>query len=390
MPPRGVVSVIAAIGLLVVLGIGALAIDIGYAFLQKTRMQAVADASALACVLQPDVCGTGGQDLFPAVNPHAASVTMTAPVSCPSPTLQEGCARAVAAVDWNTYFLGLFGQPVFSTQAVAVAGRASGLASCITTLSEFRANGTNILTLNNCSADVGGRLITTNQSGISANKASTAAITVYNGNDPTQCGNCSPPPIGQEGPLPDLPSNTIPTRNFDGTPLPIRSSSECRSGTCLPGIYRGGPVRLSGTTTLTSGVYVFEQGFNVSGRTLRGQPNGVSIYIPGDAPLDLTGNITLTAPTPAGCAPGSGIVLSHPYAGRAQTMSLEGSNVQLNLTGVVNLGADAITIRGSSSSFNLSGTLVAHSIDLRGNMMPAISANPCNNLYQTRKVVLVE
>ena len=155
-------------------------------------------------------------------------------------------------------------------------------------------------------------------------------------------------------------------------------------------IYRGGPVRLSGTTTLTSGVYVFEQGFNVSGRTLRSQPNGVSIYIPGDAPLDLTGNITLTAPTPAGCAPGSGIVLSHPYAGRAQTMSLEGSNVQLNLTGVVNLGADAITIRGSSSSFNLSGTLVAHSIDLRGNMMPAISANPCNNLYQTRKVVLVE
>lgn len=389
-PPRGVVSILTAVMIIVLLGFAGLAIDIGYLLLQKTRMQSVADASALACVIEPDTCGEGGGNLFPVLNPYSAMVSLANPVGCPDPALQDRCAQATASAVWDTFFLRLFGQPLGRVSATAVAGYRSGLASCITTIEGFNANGTNIASLTNCSADIGGVLLTTNQSGIQSNDPASAAITVYNGNDPTNCGNCSPQPIGVDDALPDIPSSAIPTANFDGTPLSIRASSACRSGTCLPGIYRGGRVTLNGATTLASGVYVFEEGLNVNGQTLQGLSGGVSIYVPGNAPLDLTGRITLTAPTPDGCAPGSGVVLSHPYTGTSHTMSLEGSNVRLNLTGVVYLGADNVTIRGSSSSFVLSGTLVTRSLDLRGNMMPAVSANPCNNLYQSRKVALVQ
>ncbi len=389
-PPHGVVSILTAVMIIVLLGFAGLAIDVGYLLLQKTRMQSVADASALACVIEPDTCSGGGLNLFPAVNPYGATVSLANPVDCPDPALQDRCAQATGSAVWDTFFLTLFGQPQARISATAVAGYRSGLASCITTITDFRANGTNIVSLRNCSADIGGDLRTTNQSGIRADDPESAAITVYNGNDPTNCGNCSPQPIGVDAALPDIPSGAIPTANFDGTPLPVRASSACRSGTCLPGIYRGGRVTLNGATTLSSGVYVFEEGLNVNGQTLQGQSGGVSIHIPGNAPLDLTGRITLTAPTPAGCTPGSGVVLSHPYTGTSHNMSLEGSNVRLNLTGVVYLGADNVTIRGSSSSFALSGTLVTRSLDLRGNMMPAVSANTCNNLYQSRKVALLQ
>jgi hypothetical protein len=38
----------------------------------------------------------------------------------------------------------------------------------------------------------------------------------------------------------------------------------------------------------------------------------------------------------------------------------------------------------------LSGTVIANSITLNGNMYPKISSNSCNNVYQRSRVVLVE
>lgn len=387
--PRGAVAVIVALLLLVLFGFLGLAVDVGYAHVQKTRLQAVADAQALACAINPSRCGTGGENPFPETNPARAQVRVIHPVACPNLTTQQGCAQATASAQWGTFFMGLLGKPTAAAQAVAIAGRNARAPSCVTTLNSFSANGGNIMTLSNCSADIGGTLSSTNRSGIQVASGSTGSISVYNSNRSDQCGNCSPAPIGLSSPLPSLPSSTIPTTNLDGQPLIVRSGSSCTSGTCQPGIYSS-LVKLSGTTTFASGNYVFNGGLDTNNRTVTSGSGGVSLYIPGSQDLSLSGNVTLTAPTPAGCAVGSGVVISHPLSGAPRNLALNGSKVTLRLAGVVNLSADKITISGSSSSFTLNGTLVANSVILNGNMFPNISANPCNNLYQSAKITLLQ
>jgi hypothetical protein len=387
--PSGAIAVIVAILLLVLFGFIGLAVDIGYAHVQKTRLQAIADAQALACVISPSRCGSGGTNLFPETNPNNAEVTVINPVACPNTNVQQGCAQATAHAEWKTFFMGLFGSPTSSAQATAIAGRNARAPSCITTLSGFSANGTNMMTLNNCSADIGGSLTSTNKSGIQVASGATGNISVYNGNSPDQCGNCSPQPVGLASSLPSLPSPTIPTTNLDGSALVVRSGSTCTSGTCQPGIYSSN-VKLDGNTNFASGNYVFNGGLDTNSKTVTNSVGGVSFYIPGTQPLSLTGNITLSAPTPSGCAIGSGVVISHPLASAPRSLDLNGSRVTLRLTGIVNLSANNITMSGSSSSFSLNGTLVANSITLRGNMYPNISANPCNNLYQSAKITLLQ
>jgi len=387
--PSGTIAVIVAILLLVLFGFIGLAVDVGYFHVQKTRLQAIADAQALACAIDSSRCGSGGENPFPETNPTDAQVTVINPVACPNSTTQQGCSKAIASAQWKPFFMGLFGKPTIATEVVAIAGRNARAPSCITTLNNFSANGGNIMTLSNCSADIGGSLSSTNQAGIQVAPGSTGSISVYNSNRSDQCGNCSPAPTGLASALPSLPSAVIPTTNLDGQPLVVRPGSSCRSGTCQPGIYSS-LVKLSGPTTFASGNYVFNGGLDTNNKTVTSGAGGVSLYIPGSQDLSLSGNLTLSAPTPAGCAAGSGVVISHPLSDAPRTLDLNGSKVTLKLTGIVNLSADKISISGSSSSFTLSGTLVAHSITLNGNMYPNISANSCNNLYQIAKISLLQ
>ncbi|MFN9903389.1 MAG: hypothetical protein ACK55Z_32370, partial [bacterium] len=41
-------------------------------------------AQALACVISPSRCGSGGTNLFPETNPNNAEVTVINPVACPN------------------------------------------------------------------------------------------------------------------------------------------------------------------------------------------------------------------------------------------------------------------------------------------------------------------
>jgi len=62
--PKGAISIVFAALLIIALGFFGLAIDVGYAHVQKTRLQAIADAAALACVIDNDTCGAGGNNRF--------------------------------------------------------------------------------------------------------------------------------------------------------------------------------------------------------------------------------------------------------------------------------------------------------------------------------------
>ena len=389
---RGAVLVTVAVLMLVLIGFLGLAIDAGYAYLQKTRLQSVADAQVLACVVNPSAqpCPAQSVNLYSQLDPYGFNTTILNPgdTSLCLNANQTSCAQARTQTSWNTFFIGLFGVPKLSISAVAVAGRNGDIPSCVVTTAQFSANGTNQIALNNCSASIGGTLQTTNQSGISI--AGMGSITVFNGNNPNQCGNCSPDPVGVSTSIPDLPSSTIPTLNLNGLPLATLPYTACTNSSCIPAIYTGGVVTLTTATTLQTGNYVFNGGFSNGGNTLNSGPGGVSLFIPGDQTLSLSGTINLTAPSPANCKAGSQMVISHPYNSSYHYLSLNGSNVNLQLTGVINLSADDVSVGGSSAGFDITGSFVAHSLSLNGNMNPQLSTNPCFNLYEsTKRVVLL-
>jgi hypothetical protein len=261
--------------------------------------------------------------------------------------------------------------------------------SCIVTTANFSANGTNKINLNNCAASIGGTLSTTNQSGIVI--SGIGSTTVFNGNNPNNCGACNPVPVSVQGPVPNLPNPVIPTKNIDGSTLPTLPYTSCTNSSCIPAIYSGGKVVLNAATTLASGYYVFNNGFSNNEKTLTSAAGGVGLYIPGNMPLQLSGTVNLTAPSLAGCSVGSGIVISHPYSSTYNSIVLSGSGNSLTLTGVVNLSADNIRVNGTPVAINVIGSFVAHSIDLRGNMNPQASSNPCFNLYESSgKPVLID
>jgi Flp pilus assembly protein TadG len=391
---KGSMSVLVAFLLLIFIAFLGLAVDFAYAYLQRARLQSVADAAALACVISPssNPCPTSGANIYPQVNPYGFTVTTLNPGDaslCIIPAKQSACARATAQISWNTFFINLFGVSTLNLSATAVAAKTGQVPSCVMTTQNFSANGTNTIALNNCAASIGGTLSTTNKSGITINGL--GSTTVFNGNSTKQCGACNPVPVGVAGQIPSLPSPVIPATNLNGSSLATLPYTSCTNSSCVPAIYTGGIVTLKSTTTLASGYYVFNNGFSNGGNTLNSGVGGVGIYVPGNMPLQLSGTVNLTAPSPTGCSAGSGVVISHPYSSSYNSLTLSGSGNSLNLTGIVNLAADDITVNGTPIAISVTGSLVAHSLTLHGNMNPQASSNPCFNLYEsTGKPVLVD
>ena len=393
---KGSMVLIVAFLLLVFIAFTGLAVDFGYAYLQKARLQSIADAAALACVISPasNPCPPSGINVYPEVNPYGFTVSTLNPGDnslCIIPAKQSACARATAQTSWNTFFINIFGVNALNLSATAVAAKTGQVPSCVTTTQNFYANGSDIIALNNCSASIGGALTTNKKAGF--NITGIGATTVFNGNNPNQCGNCNPDPVGVQGPIQNLPSPIIPTKNLDGYALATLPYTSCTNSSCIPAIYTGGKVVLSTATTLNSGYYVFNEGFSNEGQSLNSAVGGVGIYVPGDRPLQLSGTVDLTAPSPAGCSIGSGVVLSHPYVTLPQDLILNGDKNKFKFNGIVNLAADQITVLGSgtSSAINIVGSLVAYSITVKGNMNPQPSSNPCFNIYESSgKPVLVD
>ncbi len=379
---KGATIVLFALLLTVLVGLMGLALDGGYMLLQKNRLQNTADAAALACVINSSACGAGGSNLFPDVNLYGFDVQTTNPVACPK-TTQLGCVQAVASTTWNTFFLGILGQSTFSLSAKGIAGKNSGGATCVITDNFFSTNGTNNVTLNNCSAAIGGSFSTTNKSGIVISpNTNDNLITVYNGH-PSACGNCSPAPVSVSGAMPTPPSFTAPI--IPNAAAPTYNAST-KTYTYYPGTYSS-PVVFDKkySYVLSSGLYnsayVFNGGLDTGSAVVTNGSGGASIYVPGNKSLSLSGTVTLSAPTPTGCIAGSAVVINHPYTSTYHSFTLNGTQDHLNLTGVANFSADNFTVSGTSSALSITGSLVTNSLSLNGNMNPGYSANPCNNVY---------
>jgi hypothetical protein len=386
----GAVSIIVAILIFVLFGFLGLAVDVGYMMVQKNRLQNTSDAAALSCVILDSVeaCGVfpntnnisnNNNSLIIPLNNYQYRLDTLLPVPCPNTATQFNCARAIASTNYTTFFMGLLGKNTVDINAISIAGRIKPAPSCLVSISDFTINGTNVATLNNCSAIIGDELDNTNQASIVAN-GSNSMIMVY-GDEVPNCNNCLPKPTMMTDAFPTIPTVTIPTINIDGSNLIIRPGSSCTASSCPPGIYTS-KVTLNGSTTFTSGNYVFQQGFDSQKNSLQG--SGVAFYIPSGSTsgFNMEGNINLTAYTPpnGNCVPGSGIVLFQAPSVTQPSLKFNGNKQNITIDGIISLAGVDITIGGTSANIQIKGSIVANSFDLNGNMAPSISSNPCNNL----------
>ncbi|WP_227870743.1 pilus assembly protein TadG-related protein [Orrella marina] len=126
----GTILVIVAIVMVSLLGFAGLAIDFGYYFVQKTRLQALADSAALACGYSGCESTTESSDpnaqLFSGINSQGIPLRVIVLDGAADPNDEcpedEGiCFRVRASKTWDTFFIRLFNIPEMTAWAEATA-----------------------------------------------------------------------------------------------------------------------------------------------------------------------------------------------------------------------------------------------------------------------------
>jgi uncharacterized membrane protein len=389
--------IITALLLAILIGLMGLAVDTSYAFYVKSRMQAAADAAALGAATSMANGGSINNAKIVALSlstsngfTNGTSSIISLPAIPPGPnpdgTIPSYANDTTYARVQISQNVPLFFAPVIgfsNTWAVRVNSVAGVKNSpdCLVTTAAFNINGNNAATLNNCSAVIGGNLTATNQSKIQIN--GTGSTTVFNGGA-INCNSCSPVPVSKSGVLPTLPTVTIPSG------LSIVADPTCSTHVCQPGIYNSKlTLNKNQSYTFATGFYLLNGGLSTNSATVTSAPNGVTLYIASNQPIDLSGSLTLSSQTPIGCSAGSGVVI-YQSPSNISSLTLNGSNNQLNLNGILDLPYVDISIGGSSSGLTVNGTIIAHSLSLNGDMNPSVSANPCNNFISGNKVSLYQ
>jgi Flp pilus assembly protein TadG len=330
----GQAVVMAAMGLSLLMGGMALAIDVGNVHYRQRQLQTAADSAAIAAGLEIGNCNntactnmnTAAEKALIEDGITAATITPTdnqctvsnssglamiinvGPCVLGSGDPNNGnanMAEVVLTQPQKTLFLSLFGIPTMNLVARAEAGEAyiasapSG-GNCIYTRSlEFNSSdGT--FTLNNCGIYDNGNLQTDNGDSVTA-----ASFLYYGTWSPNNCNNSCTWSLGdsETQPAHTTTAQTDPLASLTAPTQPANSqtynNTTPNSGTTLqPGYYPNG-VNLNSnvSVTLAPGLYYMNGSFNVdSGATLTG--SGVEMYFAnGTLQLNSGSTAQLTAPT---------------------------------------------------------------------------------------------
>ena len=416
---RGSTIVLFAMMLIILLAFAGMAIDGGFMFLQRARLQQVADSTALACVTNPSSipCPTSGGNIYPLTNPYNFTMTISNPGDnslCPIPNSQSKCASATASVTWNTFFLEVVGINNLTMQMSAIAGMV-GQNSCMVTLGTsgtgIRLTGSGSIATVNCGISV-------NQTGVSISNVGSGPITansikVMGSVNNVGSGTISPtthvttpatdpfasepapvftpPPPGSCTQLTLLSysgaaSHIVPAGNYCGGV----SNSGSGSITLNPGYYNGistngsasvtfnpgnyviygtginvngsGPVNLgSGTYVVYGGGVDFTGSGNVSGTSVLIYNTGNATYPPASINATGSGGFNLSAPT---TGPDAGMLFFQP-ASNNNAISVVGSGSS-TLSGNIYAPTASVNLTGSAGATLPIGNIISNNISLTG------------------------
>ena len=377
----GAVAILVALLLPVLIGFLALAIDVGYMFLMKNKLQVAADSAAL--VAAGSIQHGQGIDVA-----HAWALTATTangftngidsttvtisipPGGTDSYAEDANYVKVTVQHETSTFLAGIFGVASTLTSASAVSGPAGEGNPCLLTLGSsgsnaIFANGNVTITTNNCGIFVNSNNDTAMNCKGNANNFVANSISVV-GRISEKCITSESSSVKTET------STTIDP--FVKFPLP--ASTACSGGSIpntkninlSPGVYCGGISIPSGhIVTMDAVVYVMNGGgFSIGGSTsISG--SGITIYNSGTGTSGLTayGNINFTGTSDVNLsAPSTGAyagMLFFQNPSNTKDASL-GGNSQVILKGNLYFPTSTLTLSGSNTTNIPIGSVVAQQI----------------------------
>ena len=405
--------------LIALLAFSGLALDGGYVFVQRARLQQVADSTALACVINPSTlpCPTSGGNIYPLTNPYNFTIAIQNPGDtslCPNPSTQNKCASAKATATWNTFLLGVVGINTVTLSATAIAGM-TGQNPCMIALGTsgvgISVTGSGALTTVNCGigvnqtgtsiSNVGSGSITANSikvmgsvSNVGSGTISPTTLVTIPATDPFASEPIpafTPPPPGTctQSTLLSYSggtAHTVPAGNYCG------GVSNAGSGgiTLNPGYYNGISTSGSASVTFNPGNYViygsglsvvgsgpvsmgagnyviygggasFTGSGNVSGSNIVIYNSGSSTYPAGSIDATGSGGFNLSAPTTGADA---GMLVFQP-ASNTNAINIVGSSSS-TLNGNIYAPSAAVNLTGSAGATLPIGNIISNNIVLTG------------------------
>ena len=438
---NGSIALLTALLMLIMISFLGLAVDFGYAYLQRTRLQSVADAEALACVTNPSSapCPLSGGDRYPIVNLYGFTIAIDNPGDdslCPLPLTQDNCATATATVQWNTFFINLFGVNNLKLSASATAGMV-GQNDCMETLGTSGAgidqSGSGTISTVNCGISVNQTGVSINQTGsgniISSSIKVRGSVRKVGSGTISKTTSISSPVVDQFSSVPApvftppppgtcaqinlvkySGTATAPSGNYCGgvsitgsgtvtlNPGYFKGISSSGSGTLKfnPGDYviygSGMDVSGSGPVTLGAGTYVvyggganFSGSGNVSGTSVLIYNSGNATYPPGALNATGSGGFNLSAPM---TGPDAGMLFFQ-SANNTNDMNIKGSG-NSTLNGNIYAPSAGVNLTGSSGTTLPIGKIVVKNINLSGsgNISVTNAFTPSGGSNSTRPVLV--
>ncbi|WP_316233329.1 TadE/TadG family type IV pilus assembly protein [Bradyrhizobium sp. SZCCHNPS2010] len=374
----------------VLIGMAALAVDIGFAIYKHRQMQSAADAAAFGAATalatgHPADFRTEAYALAAAVGyvNGVDGVVITVnhpPVSPPASAAHAADPAAVQVIITQPQTLtlvGLFGSDLFTLGVSAVALQGS---SCVLALSRsankaVSASGGAIVDLTKCGLAV----YSTSDSSIDVSGGGTRinAQTVSTAGDYRTSGGGSINPV--QPPI-NTNATNLPTDPYSGHTVPTPGTclktnyklTGADSDTLIPGTYCGGiSDKSSGELTLMPGVYIINGGDLTLGRgaTLNGK-NGVSIVLTGATSklvgtAQISGGSTLNISAPT-AGPMAGIALfQDPKGSTGNDNKLLGGST-MTITGAAYFPNGAVNYTGGSGTVTTCMQLIALTINFSG------------------------
>jgi hypothetical protein len=381
---RGQVIVMVLVALVVLISIVGLAIDIGYAWRARLKMQSAADAAAIA--------GTdtlfNGSGVTPSagaqavatqngftngagtpINSNPVSVTVNNPPASGPNAGNSDAVEVIIAQAQPTYFLAIAGFTTLNASARAVAA-VNSAAICMYSLNPSASGALNMAS----------HAVVNSTCGVMINSSSSSALTGASG------ATISAPALGVVGGMSfsgSLPANTstgiaaasdplasLPTPSTSGSCTSLPAYGPNATASIPVGFYCGLTIKSNTTVNLSSsGTYSFDGDVSLSSNTALNGTNVTLYFKSGSLVLSSNTTLNLSAPTSGTYA---GIVI---FEDRANTAPLSlSSNSAMTLTGAVYAPAANLTL-ASNAFTDAYSIMVASTINIAANSTININAD---------------
>lgn len=374
----GQVLVLVSLGMVVLLGFAALAIDVGQFWSVRRHMQTAADAAALAAAVavRQGNTPTAPADSVATQNGFTdgsdnVTVTVNNPPASGVYAGNTAYVEVIVSQPQPSFFLNALGYSSTGVSARSVASSVNGPA-CLYALDPSAAKAVDVQGSSTATLTCGAIVDSNNSDALNSGGGGT--LTASNiGVDGNYSGSgFTPTPVTGVAPAPDplayLPEPTVGACNYTG----VHAGTSKGTTYLNPGVYCGG-IQISGNNPVVfnPGVYILEGGLKVTATNANFSGTGVMFYntATGSYPygqISLSGSNTanLSAPT-SGTYTGILFFQDRSIPSTAKGSTITGSSTS-TFDGAIYFSTTSVTYSGSSSSGGYT-IIVADTVSISGN-----------------------